>query len=51
LVPVKLTVAQMLKIAKLPVQVALAARYWVDTPDNGPDGWGGRFSFTFLFPK
>jgi hypothetical protein len=51
LVPVNLTVAQMLKIAKLPVQVALAARYWVDTPDNGPDGWGGRFQFTFLFPK
>jgi len=50
-VPVNFSVAQMLKIGKLPVQVALAARYWVDTPDNGPDGWGGRFQFTFLFPK
>lgn len=50
-VPINFTVAQMLKIGKLPVQIALAARYWVDTPDNGPDGWGGRFQFTFIFPK
>jgi hypothetical protein len=50
-VPIHLAVAQLLKIGKLPVQIALAARYWVDSPDNGPEGWGGRFQFTFLFPK
>ena len=50
-VPINLTVAQMLRIGKLPVQIALAARYWVDTPETGPEGWGGRFQFTFLFPK
>jgi hypothetical protein len=22
-----------------------------DTPENGPEGFGGRFQFTFIFPK
>ena len=50
-VPVIFTVAQMLKLGKLPIQVSLGARYWADTPENGPEGWGGRFQFTFIFPK
>ena len=49
--PINFTVAQMLRIGKLPVQIALAARCWVDTPETGPEGWEGRFQFTFLFPK
>jgi hypothetical protein len=27
------------------------ARYWADSPDGGPPGWGLRFAVTFLFPK
>lgn len=50
-VPVIFTVAQMLKIGKLPVQISLGAKYWADSPENGPEGWGGRFQFTFIFPK
>ena len=50
-VPVNCLVSQMLKIGELPVQVALGARYWVDSPDSGPEGWGGRFQFTFIFPR
>jgi hypothetical protein len=50
-VPINIMVAQLLKIGKLPVQIALGVRYWVDAPETGPDGWGGRFQFTFLFPK
>ena len=50
-VPIIVTLAQMLKIGKLPVQISLAAKYWADSPDNGPDGWGGRFQFTFIFPR
>lgn len=50
-VPVNFTVAQMLKIGKLPIQLSLSARYWADTPETGPEGWGGRFQFTFIFPK
>jgi hypothetical protein len=29
----------------------LRVRYWAESPDNGPDGWGFRFAVTFLFPK
>ena len=49
--PINIMVAQMLKIGKLPVQIALGARYWADSPEGGPEDWGGRFQFTFLFPK
>jgi len=50
-VPVNLTVAQMLKIGKLPIQIAVSARYWADTPETGPEDWGARLQLTFLFPK
>lgn len=50
-VPINFAVAQMLKLGKLPVQISLGARYWADTPENGPEGWGGRLQFTFIFPK
>ena len=50
-VPINFMVAQMLKLGKLPVQISLGARYWVDAPESGPEGWGGRFQFTFIFPK
>jgi hypothetical protein len=26
-------------------------RYWADTPEGGPDGWGARLVVTYLFPK
>ena len=25
-------------------------RYWADSPDTGPHGFGGRLGMTFLFP-
>jgi hypothetical protein len=50
-VPVNLTVAQLLKIGPQIIQVGVGARYWADSPDNGPEDWGGRASVTFLFPK
>lgn len=50
-VPVIFTLAQMLRIGQLPVQISLAARYWADSPENGPEDWGVRFQFTFVFPK
>ena len=50
-VPIIFQVAQMLKIGNLPVQITLGAKYWADAPDGGPEGWGGRFQFTFIFPK
>ena len=50
-VPINFVAAQMLKLGKLPVQVGLGVRYWADSPDNGPEEWGARFLFTFIFPK
>ena len=33
-----------------PVQFGLGARYWAQSPDGGPDGWGARFQVVLLFP-
>ena len=29
----------------------LGARYWVSSPNSGPEAWGARAAITFLFPK
>lgn len=50
-VPLNLTVAQMLRIGRQPLQIAVGARYWADGPENGPEGWAARLQLTFLFPK
>jgi hypothetical protein len=50
-VPLNFVVAQLVKIGGQPVQLGLGARYWVDAPDAGPDGWGLRAQVTLLFPK
>jgi hypothetical protein len=50
-VPINLMVNQMLKLGKQPVQVGVGARYWADSPDGGPEGWGARFNFVLLYPK
>jgi hypothetical protein len=49
-VPVNLIVSQLLKIGDQPVQIFAGARYYLDTPDGGPE-WGLRCGVTFLFPK
>ncbi len=50
-VPINFVVSQVVKIGKQPVQLGLGARYWVETHDTGPDGWGLRAQLTLLFPK
>jgi hypothetical protein len=50
-VPVNATIAQMFKIGPQIMQLTLGARYWADSPDNGPEDWGARAQLTFLFPK
>jgi len=49
-VPVNFIVSQLLKIGDQPVQLFAGARYFLETPDGGPE-WGLRFGITFLFPK
>ena len=49
-VPINATVAQLVKVGPLPIQLQLGYRYYAERPIGGPD-WGIRFTFTFLFPK
>lgn len=50
-VPINADVFQLLKIGDQRVQVGGGVRYWLASPDSGPDGWGARFQVTLLFPK
>ncbi len=50
-VPVNFTVGQLFKIGKLPMQLTAGVRYWAESQDNGPEGFGARLVLTFLFPK
>lgn len=50
-VPVIAQVSQMFKIGPQILQFAVAAKYWAESPDNGPEDWGFRAQLTLLFPK
>lgn len=50
-VPLILQAGQLLKLGDQILQAQVAAKYWADAPDNGPEGWGFRFQLTFLFPR
>ncbi len=50
-VPINALVGQVVKIGNRPVQFNLGARYWAESSEFGPEGWGGRFQMTLLFPK
>jgi hypothetical protein len=49
--PLNLQVAKLVDVGGQKVQLQLGGRYWLDSPDNGPEDWGLRFSATFLFPE
>lgn len=50
-VPVNVQVGQMFKIGPQICQLVVGGRYWAESPDDGPDGWGLRVQLTLLFPK
>lgn len=50
-VPINLTVSQLLRVGSQILQIGVGARYWADSPENGPEDWGARVQLTFLFPK
>jgi hypothetical protein len=49
-VPINATVGQLVRIGKQPVSFTLGGRYYLWSPDFGPN-WGVRFVTTLLFPK
>jgi hypothetical protein len=50
-VPFNFMVSQLIKVGQQRLQLQAGARYWADSPDVGPHGWGGRLTLTFLFPN
>ena len=50
-IPINAIVTKTTKIGKQPVQLGVGARYWVQTPESGPEGWGVRAVVSFMFPK
>lgn len=50
-VPFNATISQLLKLGTQIFQVTVGARYWAESPDNGPEDWGARIVLTLLFPK
>jgi hypothetical protein len=49
-VPINLSISQLVRIGRQPVQFSFGPRVYVERPDGGPD-WGLRFTVTMLFPK
>ena len=50
-VPLNAVATQVLKFGNQLVSVGCGVRYWADSTDGGPEGFGVRLLFTLLFPK
>ena len=50
-VPLGVVVSKVTKLGEQLVSVGGGVRYWAESPDGGPHGWGFRLVFTLLFPK
>lgn len=49
-VPINFSVSKLVTFDKQPVSFQVGARYWAESPEGGPQGWGVRVAVTFLFP-
>lgn len=49
-VPINVSISQLTRVGKQPLQLGFGARYYLEKPRGGPD-WGIRTVVTFLFPK
>lgn len=50
-VPVTTTVAKVVRWGKLPVRLQAGIGYWLESPDEGPDGFRFLFQLNFVLPK
>ena len=50
-VPINALVGKVTKVGDQLVSIGGGVRYWADSPDSGPHGWGLRLIVTLLFPK
>lgn len=50
-VPINAVVSKVTKAGGQLISVGAGVRYWAESPESGPEGWGARFVLTLLFPK
>jgi hypothetical protein len=50
-VPINAVVSKLVKLGDQPLSIGGGLRYWAESPESGPEGFGGRLIVTFLFPK
>ena len=51
-VPINFMVSQVFQDWQTTHVATTGARYWADTPEGaGPEGWGGRLTYTLVLPK
>jgi hypothetical protein len=50
-IPVLGFVSKVINISGQMVSIAAGVRYYADSPDSGPEGFGFRLNITLLFPK
>ncbi|MFV0475220.1 MAG: transporter [Pikeienuella sp.] len=50
-VPIHFQVNQLLDIGGQKMQLGGGVRYWLESANNGPEGFGARMNVVFLFPK
>jgi hypothetical protein len=49
-VPINAGVTKLVKFGTQPVSLGVLGRYYAESPEFGPHGWGARAVVTFLFP-
>jgi hypothetical protein len=50
-VPINAMVTQLFKVGSQIMSLQAGIRYWADAPNTGAEGWGGRLTYTMVFPK
>jgi hypothetical protein len=50
-IPVNVDVTRVIFLGKLPVSVGGGVRYWVESSDQSPEGWGLRLQATVVLPR
>ena len=50
-IPVIGVVNQLFTVGEQTMQLGAGVRYWAESPDAGPEGFGARINLVFLFPR
>ena len=50
-VPFSVSASKVISVAGQLISVAAGGRYYAESTEGGPEGFGGRLALTFLFPK